>query len=129
MNCISPLCLRNLDDIINIQICVNRPFFGIQQICLVGFGTEKRVFIFFGKDTYSLNPQLIQSTIYANCNFATVCHKHLFKLLNLYFLHLYTSLIIMLFIQNPKFTIKNLVFYYNIRWLIRKLKICRDLYK
>ena len=35
----------DFDDVIDIQICVQRAFFGIQHISLIGFCAEQRIFI------------------------------------------------------------------------------------
>ena len=86
---VNAFCLCNVDDITNIQICVDGTLFRIEHICFVCFGTKQRVFIFFGENTYCLNTQFIQGTVHTDGNFATVGNQHLFELFNFYFLHAY----------------------------------------
>ncbi|CDC28151.1 choline dehydrogenase [Firmicutes bacterium CAG:466] len=86
---VNAFCLCNVDDITNIQICVDGTLFRIEHICFVCFGTEQRVFIFFRENTNCLNTQFIQGTVHTNGNFATVGNQHLFELFNFYFLHAY----------------------------------------
>ena len=47
MDRIYTFCFRNFDDVIDIQICVQRTFFGVQHISLIGFCAEQRIFILF----------------------------------------------------------------------------------
>ncbi len=93
VDCVNTLCLCYFNDIVNIQICVNRSFFRIQHICLVCFCAEQGIFIFFGKNTHRLNAQLVQCTVYANRDFSTVCHQHLFELPDFLFLHIHSSFV------------------------------------
>ena len=79
--------LRDLNDTLDIQICINRAFLRVEHIGLICFCSEHSVFILFGINTYCGNTKLCQRTVYSNSDLAAVRNQNTPKLPDLDLTH------------------------------------------
>ena len=87
MDSVTVCCQSDLNDVINIKICVNRSLFRVQLIGFICLGTEESIAVFLRIETDGCNTQLIQSTINTDCDFTAVSDENTFEWFDLYFSH------------------------------------------
>ena len=79
--------LCDLDDLINIQICVDGVLIGIQLIRLIRFHAEQRIFILLGIDSNGGNSQFIQCTENTDRDLSTVRYHYFPEFANICSFH------------------------------------------
>ena len=84
MDSVNVCCQSDLDDVINIKICVNRSLFRVQRIGFICFGTEECITVFLGINADGCDSKLVQGSEYTDGDLATICYQNFFELSDLY---------------------------------------------
>ena len=101
MDCIYACIQCDLNNCINIKICIDWSFIRIQGIGFVCFGTEKSVSVFLRINADCHNSELIECAEYSNGDFPTVRHQNFLELFHCLLPLFFYWFAISLFLSNP----------------------------
>ena len=82
MNCVNTLRLRQLNNLIDAQISIDRCLAFSDLICLICLRAEQRRLVLFGIDRYCTDTQLFTGTENSNRDLAAVSDQHSLELLD-----------------------------------------------